>query len=159
MTSPDDPQPFSLRKIAVAAFGPTLLFGIGQGAILPVVALSARDLGASVAVAALIVTLIGLGSWFFNLPASLVTLRFGERWSIVAAAVAAGLALAAAALSSLAPGGLWLLAVAMAVVGMSGAVFGLARQKYLTEAVPVQFRARALSTLGGVNRIGVFIGP
>jgi len=159
MTSPDDPKPFNLRSIAVAAFGPTLLFGIGQGAILPVVALSARDLGASVAVAALIVTLIGLGSWFFNLPASLVTLRFGERWSIVGAAVAAGLALAAAATSSLAPNGLWLLAVAMTVVGMSGAVFGLARQKYLTEAVPVAFRARALSTLGGVNRIGVFIGP
>jgi len=160
MTSPDDPEPFSLRSIAVAAFGPTLLFGIGQGAILPVVALSAREQGASVAVAALIVTLIGLGSWFFNLPASLVTLRFGERWSIVGAAVAAGLALAAAAASStLASNGLWLLAVAMAVVGMSGAVFGLARQKYLTEAVPVAFRARALSTLGGVNRIGVFIGP
>ncbi|MGN8129204.1 MFS transporter [Paenarthrobacter sp. 22069] len=159
MTSPDDPQPFSLRSIAVAAFGPTLLFGIGQGAILPVVALSARQLGASVAVAALVVTLIGLGSWFFNLPASLVTLRFGERWSIVGAAVAAGLALAAAATAALAPNGLWLLAVAMTVVGMSGAVFGLARQKYLTEAVPVQFRARALSTLGGVNRIGVFIGP
>lgn len=159
MTSPDDSQPFSLRSIAVAAFGPTLLFGIGQGAILPVVALSARELGAPVAVAALIVTLIGLGSWFFNLPASLVTLRFGERWSIVGAAVAAGLALAAAATSAVAPNGLWLLAVAMAVVGMSGAVFGLARQKYLTEAVPVAFRARALSTLGGVNRIGVFIGP
>jgi hypothetical protein len=100
MTSPDDSQPFSLRSIAVAAFGPTLLFGIGQGAILPVVALSARELGASVAVAALIVTLIGLGSWFFNLPASLVTLRFGECWSIVGAAVAAGLALAAAAMGS-----------------------------------------------------------
>ena len=159
MTSPDDSQPFSLRSIAVAAFGPTLLFGIGQGAILPVVALSARELGATVPVAALVVTLMGLGSWFFNLPASLVTLRFGERWSIVGAAVAAGLALAAAAMSALAPNGLWLLAVAMAVVGMSGAVFGLARQKYLTEAVPVAFRARALSTLGGVNRIGVFIGP
>jgi MFS family permease len=159
MTSPDDPQRFNLRAIAVAAFGPTLLFGIGQGAILPVVALTARGLGASVALAALIVTLIGLGSWFFNLPASLVTLKFGERWAIVGAAVAAGLALAAAGVSSLIPNGLWLLAVAMAVVGMSGAVFGLARQKYLTEAVPVEFRARALSTLGGVNRIGVFIGP
>ena len=159
MTSPDEPAPFSLRSMAVAAFGPTLLFGIGQGAILPVVALSARDLGASVAVAALVVTLMGLGSWFFNLPASLVTLRFGERWSIVGASTAAGLALAAAALSSFTPDGLWLLAAAMAVVGMSGSVFGLARQKYLTEAVPVEFRARALSTLGGVNRIGVFIGP
>lgn len=159
MTLPDDHQPFSLRSIAVAAFGPTLLFGIGTGAVMPVVALSARDLGASVAVAALIVTLIGLGSWFFNLPASLVTLKFGERWSIVGAAAAAALALVAAALAPQLPEGIWLLAAAMVVVGMSSSVFGLARQKYLTEAVPLNYRARALSTLGGVNRIGVFIGP
>ncbi len=159
MTSSDDSQPFSLRRIAVAAFGPTLLFGIGTGAVMPIVALSARDLGASVAVAALIVTLIGLGSWFFNLPASLVTLKFGERWSIVGAAAAAALALVAAALAPQLPEGIWLLAAAMVVVGMSSSVFGLARQKYLTEAVPLNYRARALSTLGGVNRIGVFIGP
>lgn len=159
MTAPENPQPFSLRGIAVAAFGPTLLYGIGTGAILPVVALTARDLGASVAVAALIVTVIGLGSWFFNLPASLVTLKYGERWSIVGASVASALALAAAGLTPVVQNGLWLLAAAMAVVGMSGSVFGLARQKYLTEAVPVEFLARALSTLGGVNRIGVFIGP
>ncbi|MDZ4089814.1 MAG: MFS transporter [Arthrobacter sp.] len=151
--------PFSLRSIAVPAFGPALLFSIGEGAILPVVALSARGLGASVAVAALVVTLIGLGSWFFNLPASLITLKFGERWAIVGAAAASAVALAAAALAPLLPGGLGLLAAAMLVVGMAASVFSLARQKYLTEAVPVILRARALSTLGGVNRIGIFIGP
>jgi MFS family permease len=156
---PPDSPPFSLRGIAVPAFGPALLFSIGQGAILPVVALSARELGASVAVAALIVTLMGLGSWFFNLPASMITLKFGERWSIVGAAAAGALALLAAGMSLVIGNGLWLLAVAMAVVGMSAAVFSLARQKYLTEAVPVEFRARALSTLGGVSRIGTFIGP
>lgn len=150
---------FSLRSVAVPAFGPALLFSIGEGAILPVVALSARDLGASVAVAALIVTLIGLGSWFFNLPASLITLKFGERWAIVGAAVASAFALAAAAISPFVPAGLCLLAAAMVVVGMAASVFSLARQKYLTEAVPVLLRARALSTLGGVNRIGIFIGP
>ncbi|MEC5179286.1 MFS transporter [Arthrobacter sp. CG_A4] len=151
--------PFSLRSIAVPAFGPALLFSIGEGAILPVVALSARDLGASVAVAALVVTLIGLGSWLFNLPASLITLKFGERWAIVGAAAASAVALAAAAISPQVPAGLWLLALAMLVVGMAASVFSLARQKYLTEAVPVILRARALSTLGGVNRIGIFIGP
>jgi MFS family permease len=159
MTSAQTTTPFSLRSIAVPAFGPALLFSVGEGAILPVVALSARDLGASVALAALIVTLIGLGSWFFNLPASLITLKFGERWSIVGAAAASALALTAAGLSSVIPNGLWLLAVAMVIVGMAASVFSLARQKYLTEAVPVEFRARALSTLGGVSRIGIFIGP
>ena len=28
---------FTLRRIAIAAFGPSLLFGLGEGAILPVI--------------------------------------------------------------------------------------------------------------------------
>ncbi|HET6860959.1 MAG TPA: MFS transporter, partial [Streptomyces sp.] len=44
-------------------------------------------------------------------------------------------------------------------MGLSGALFGLARQAYLTEVVPIAMRARALSTLGGVHRIGLFLGP
>jgi MFS family permease len=159
MTTTRSAPAFSLRSIAIPAFGPAVLFSLGEGAVLPIVALSAKELGASVAVAALIATLIGLGSWFFNLPASLITLKFGERWSIVGAALASAAALSLAALAPVLPGGIWLLAAAMVVVGMGVSVFNLARQKYLTEAVPVHFRARALSTLGGVNRIGIFIGP
>jgi MFS family permease len=45
------------------------------------------------------------------------------------------------------------------MVGMSQAIYNLARQSYMTEAVPIAYRARALSTLGGVMRIGMFIGP
>ena len=84
---PEHPAPFSLRRIAVTAFGPTLLFGLGEGAMLPVVVLSARELGASVPTAALIVTLIGVGSLLSNIPASLLTMARGERWALVAAAL------------------------------------------------------------------------
>ena len=54
---------------------------------------------------------------------------------------------------------LWAFGVGVFMVGMASAVFGLARQSYLTEAVPFRYRARALSTLGGVMRIGLFVGP
>jgi MFS family permease len=148
-------KPFNLRRIAVSAFGPSLLFGIGEGAILPVVPLSARDLGASVPTAALIVTLIGVGSLVSNIPASLITMHRGERWAIVAAALWCAVAMALCAWT----GHLGVFALGTFMVGMSQAVFSLARQSYLTEAVPIEYRARALSTLGGVMRIGMFIGP
>lgn len=150
-----DSRPFSLRRIAVSAFGPSLLFGLGEGAILPVIPLSARGLGASVPEAAFIVTLIGIGSLVSNIPASMLTMRRGERWAIVAAAVWCALAMALCGWTS----HLGLFALGAFMVGMSQAVFNLARQSYLTEAVPVAYRARALSTLGGVMRIGMFIGP
>ncbi len=147
--------PFDLRKIAVPAFGPSFLFGLGEGAILPVIALTVRQLGGSVALAALMVTLIGIGSLVSNIPASLITTRYGERWAIVGAAVWGVLAMALCLFAW----NLWAFGVGVFMVGMSAAVFGLARQSYLTEAVPFHFRARALSTLGGVMRIGLFIGP
>ncbi|NRF67791.1 MFS transporter [Aquincola sp. S2] len=155
---PFDPlasTPFSLRRIAVSAFGPSLLFGLGEGAILPVIPLSARELGSSVPEAAFIVTLIGVGSLVSNIPASLITMHRGERWAIVAAAVWCALAMALCAWT----GHLGVFALGAFMIGMSQAVFNLARQSYLTEAVPVEYRARALSTLGGVMRIGMFMGP
>jgi MFS family permease len=147
--------PFSLRQIAVSAFGPSLLFGLGEGAILPVIPLSARALGGSVATAALAVTLIGVGSLVSNIPASLITMHRGERWAIVAAAVWCAVAMALTAWTD----HLGLFALGCFMVGMSQAVFSLARQSYLTEAVPPAFRARAMSTLGGAMRVGLFIGP
>ena len=148
-------EPFDLRRIAVAAFGPSFLFGLGEGAILPVIALSVRQLGGSVALAALVVTLIGIGSLVANIPASIITTRYGERWAIVGAALWGALAMLICVLV----GSLWAFAAGIFMVGMSSAVFGLARQSYLTEAVPFHYRARALSTLGGVMRIGLFVGP
>ncbi len=47
----------------------------------------------------------------------------------------------------------------MFLVGVSTAVFALARHAYMTTAIPVHVRARALSSLGGVFRFGYFVGP
>jgi MFS family permease len=146
---------FSLRRIAVPAFGPSLLFGLGEGAILPIVPLTARDLGASVSMAALVVALISIGSLLNNIPASLITMRWGERWAMVAAGLWSGLGMALCVWTS----HLALFAAGCLMVGMSQAVYNLARQSYMTEAVPIVYRARALSTLGGVMRIGMFAGP
>lgn len=148
-------QPFRLRSVAISAYGPSLLYGFSSGIIAPVIAISAIERGATLAVAGLVVALMGIGSLVANIPAGVMTTRFGERRSMVAAAAmsAAGIALC------LADVGLWPFAAGVLVTGMAGAVFQLARQSYLTEVVPAGMRARAMSTLGGVARIGAFAGP
>jgi MFS family permease len=143
------------RDIAITAYGPTVLLAIGQGAILPLVALSARALGASVGMAAFIVALIGLGQLIGDLPAGALAARIGEKRALIAACALDAVALLGAFLAQ----SVLLLAIAIAVTGVAGAVFSLARQAYLTEAIPIPMRARALSTLGGTFRIGLFIGP
>lgn len=146
---------FSLWRIAPSVYLPALLYGIGQGAIAPVVALSARDLGASVAGASLVVAAAGLGQVIGDIPAGSLTTKIGERRAMLLATGLVSLALVACLLVPT----VWGLAVAVAATGIAAAVWGLARQAYLSEAVPLQLRARALSTLGGVQRIGSFIGP
>jgi MFS family permease len=119
------------------------------------VALSALDLGASVGLSALITGLTGIGQILGDLPASWVATRFGEKRAITLACCWDAAWLAVAFFATTLP----LLSVAVFAFGLSGSVFGLARQSYITEAMPIKYRARALSSLGGTQRIGYFIGP
>lgn len=151
-----DPAPApSLRSLVPAVYGPTALFGLGQGAVLPVIALSARELGASVGTAALVAALAGLGQLLGDLPAGAVTARVGERPAMIGASAVTAVALLGCVLAPT----VWLLGLAVLATGVATSVWGLARQSFLTEAAPVHLRARALSSLGGVQRIGTFAGP
>ena len=150
--------PVSWRTIALTAYGPTALVSIGTGAIVPLVALSARDLGASLGTAALIVALAGIGQLIGDLPAGALAARIGEKYALMAACAVDAVALLGAYLAGRADSLLGL-GAAVFVTGLANAVFSLARQAYLTEAVPIHARARAMSTLGGVFRLGSFIGP
>ena len=85
MTSPPDPE-FRWRDIWVAAYGPSVVSSIGHGAVMPVLALRARDLGADVSVAAAIVALLGIGQLVASLPAGALIARIGERRALVSQA-------------------------------------------------------------------------
>ncbi len=151
---------FRLRSVAIAAFAPATLFGLAQGAMLPVIVASTYERGASTSLAALIVALLGIGSLITNIPSGVLATRLGERRAMLVAAVVTicGLVLCVVNIgrgaSSLALYGLGVL-----LVGAASSVYNLARQSYLTEMVPRHMRARALSTLGGTMRIGIFAGP
>jgi MFS family permease len=156
MPRPDAAEPtFSLRSIAVPAYGPTIVAAVGSGAVVPIITLSALDLGATQSVAALTAGLALIAELFFAVPAGALVHRVGERrallWASAADAVAAFVALTAPTLV--------VLMVTVFAMGFTSSVFLVARQAYLIDAVPASMRARAMSTLGGVNRIGMFIGP
>ena len=145
----------SLRSVAPTVFAPALLYGLGQGAIAPVIALSALDLGASVGEASVVVGAVGLGHLLADVPAGTLTQKIGERRAMLLATL---LVTAALVVCVVAPA-VWVLGLAVGLTGVAGAVWQLAWQAYLTEAIDPAMRARALSTLGGVQRIGTFAGP
>jgi MFS family permease len=153
-TVPERPT-VELREVAKGVYVPALVFEIGVGAIMPIIPLSAVALGANLAVAGLLVAMLGIGQIVGDVPAGVLAARIGDRRAMLVAAGLSVLALAGCAVAR----NLWVLGVGVFAVGGTNAVYTLARQSYLTEVIPVMKRARALSTLGGVQRIGAFLGP
>ena len=154
MTSTPE-RPFSLRSVALAAFLPTLVFAIGEGAIIPIIPVVAHNLGATLAVAGFIAAMIMVGELIGDIPSGWVISRIGERTAMIGASF---LSIAGLITAMVAPNP-WLLAFGILLVGLATAVFALARHAFMTSYVPVAYRARALSSLGGTFRFGYFIGP
>ena len=148
-------RPVSLMRVAPAVFLPTLIFEIGMGALAPMIALSGRGLGASVGMAGLVLALLGVGQILGDIPAGALAARVGDRRAML---IASGIALVTLLGCALADS-LWELALGVAATGAVNSVFILARQAYLTEVMPEGLRARAMSTLGGMSRVGAFVGP
>lgn len=158
MTDPSSPIPSTttgLRPFFTTIFLPTAIFGVGSGAGAPVLALLARDLGASVPVAGVIVALVALGAVIGDLPAGTLVARVGERNATLlgTAAGASGVLM-----SVLAPNPA-ILAVGALLTGAANAVWGLARQSYLAGALPFTMRARGISANAAMQRAGFLIGP
>lgn len=155
MTEPRPGSQLSWTALIPGVYLPALIFEIGIGAMMPVLAVRAGELGADLATAAFVTALLPIGKILADLPAGVIAARVGDRAAMIGASAVAVVGLA---LLAVAPN-LTVLGLGVLLLGATDAVYGLARQAYLTEAVDPLMRARALSTLGGVHRIGLFIGP
>ncbi|MBT1546549.1 MFS transporter [Curtobacterium aurantiacum] len=146
---------FDFRSVLLSGFLPAALFAIGEGAIIPIIPIAADSLGASLAFAGFVASLILVGELIGDVPSGIVVARIGERNAMIGAALVSVVGLVVATTAANA----WVLALGVFLVGVSTAVFALARHAYMTTAIPLRIRARALSSLGGVFRFGYFVGP
>ncbi|MDE1671397.1 MFS transporter [Nocardia gipuzkoensis] len=147
--------PVRLRSLTWTVFVPMVVYGIGSGAAAPMYALRALDLGASAALAGVVVALSGLGMVLTDLPAGRVVASIGERGALAVGSVLGAVGVLAAIVAP----NVGVLALGMLLNGAAGAVWGLARQSYLVAVVPVGDLGRAMSTLAGSMRLGFFGGP
>ncbi|MFD5226888.1 MFS transporter [Microbacterium sp. NPDC058342] len=134
---------------------PTVLFAVGEGAVLPLIPVLATGLGADVPMAALVASALVVGQLCGNIPSGRLVSKIGERFTMVYAGLAAMVAGSGMLLATSLP----LFTAAVFLLGFCAAAFGLARHAFMTTRVPTRFRARALSLLGGCFRLGVFVGP
>ncbi|TPX01042.1 MFS transporter, partial [Schumannella luteola] len=84
MSNTEAPR-FPWRQVVVAAFLPTILFSIGEGAIIPIIPAVAHGLGADIPGAALIAAMIVVGELAGDMPAGALVARIGERTAMIGA--------------------------------------------------------------------------
>lgn len=152
---PTNAPTFKISSLNLPVFAPSLLFGVAEGSLLPIIPASAGALGADLPTAAVITGLVMVGTLVADIPAARLINLIGERKAMLSAAAVGSLGVFVSLFSTT----LWMLGAGMFLLGASVSVFALARHSFLTEAVPYSHRARSLSILGGVFRAGHFIGP
>src|SRR5699024_4783549 len=113
---------FRWRRIVVPAYGPSLLSAAAKGAVVPIAALRADELGAGIGTAALIVSLTQVGQLLGTLPAGWLVARIGERATLARAGLLEALAFVVAGWAP----SLWLMALALLLSGAATSAFFLA---------------------------------
>jgi MFS family permease len=144
-----------LSRLVVPVYLPTILFAMGQGLIIPVVPLYVQELGASLGIVGLIVTMGGVGSMLGDVPSGVSAARFGGRRTM---SLGAGATALFALFIGLSPS-FYPLFPLLLLSGFAFSFWMVARLTYMSDTVPNEYRGRALAMVGGTNRIGMFIGP
>ena len=142
-------------RLLLPVYLPTFLLAFSQGILIPTLPLYAQQFTPSFGLVSLVVSAAGLGTLLTDVPAGLLLERLGRRRMMLLGTGALALANLGLALAHLYPE----LVVYRLIAGAGTACWNLSRLAYLTDVVPPAQRGRALSTFGGVNRIGTFTGP
>lgn len=155
-----------LRELVWPIYAPVLLASIGTTALVPLVPLIALELGFSVPAAAALTLITGIVSVLGPIPASRVMTVVGERMAMITTGIGlavfamAGFGVVAHGLAN-GPGALHRVGLVLVLftTAVCQQVWHLGRQSYMGTHLPVEIRARGMSTLGGMMRIGQVIGP
>ncbi|MBT3273012.1 MAG: MFS transporter [Spirochaetales bacterium] len=143
------------KALILSIYLPGFLMAIGSGAVVPFLPLFARELGAEIGLTGFIVSLSGMGILLFDLPGGLLTTKIGSKKVMFVSGFALiGLSILTGLSTRLA----WL-GVMIFFRGITNSAWQVARLTFLRHAIPVHIRGRSLSLIGGVMRIGNFIGP
>jgi MFS family permease len=134
---------------------PSFLIAAGQQAVLVLLPLYALQLDGGAAFAATLLAVRGFGSLVANVPAGMLVSRLGDKAVMVASLLMLGLSATLLGQTT----SLLLAALLSGVFGAGSGAWLLSRLVYVTEAAPLGVRGRAIAALGGIQRVGLLVGP
>ena len=146
---------FKLRKIIITVYVPAFLTSFCMGMLAPTIPAKVDLIGGTAFIIGLAVGAQGLGEAFFSIPTGLLINKFGNKKIMLIGMI--GLSISGL-LSGLFQNNLALY-FALFSLGTFYGFFSLSRHSFMTQIVPSEYRGKAFSRFGGINRIGWFFGP
>tara|TARA_B110001454_G_scaffold38501_1_gene37937 strand:- start:8428 stop:9627 length:1200 start_codon:yes stop_codon:yes gene_type:complete len=139
-----------------SVYAPSFLLSMGQGLLIPVLPIYARDtfhsgdLLVGMAIAAR-----HFGTMGFDIPAGMLIGKLGLNRTMIIGVVLFGVSSIFAGLS----GSFTILFLSRILAGVSFALWSISRHAYIASVIPTASRGRALALFGGFGRIATIIGP
>lgn len=128
---------------------------LGVGIILPLVPLYLEDTGVSLSLVGVIIGAFGVGAAFVGIPASAFAERRTNDHLLLVAVAAGATSIVIFGLTEVAV----LLIIARFLGGSGFGAMGQSRQLFVTRGVPIRFRGRVTSGMGGTHRLALAVGP
>ena len=142
-------------ELAVTVFLPTMLIAFRLGILMTTLPLYADEFTDSYSLISFVVSAAALGTLLMDVPAGAILGRLGLRSTMIGGTLMVCLGtLPLAFVNDIRA------AMALRILaGIGTAFWGLSRHALIASATPVEQRGRVLSTFGGINRMGVLLGP
>ena len=156
MASQPRAQQFNQRfPLILAVYVPTLILAFCQALLIPVLPLYSLTFDVSYSLVGLVVAAMGIGNILGDLPAGILLSRIGEKRTMQTGIAITALSILALVFSST----FVELVLYNLLSGIGWALWNISRHTYIRRWTSVERRGRVIAIFGGVNRIGVFVGP
>ena len=155
MTQPSHSVWAELRRLVPPLYLPVFAMTSGMTIALPLVPLYLEDIGISLSMVGLIMGATGIGAALVGIPASAFAERFTNDHLMLVAVVASATSLMLFGFVELAA----VLVLLRLVSGFGFGAMGQSRQLFITRGVPIHFRGRVTSGMGGTHRLALAVGP
>lgn len=155
MTAPSPTVWAELRRLVPPLYLPVFAMTSGMTIALPLIPLYLEDIGISLSMVGLIMGATGIGAALVGIPASAFAERFTNDHLMLVGVMASAASLMVFGFVELAV----VLVLLRLISGFGFGAMGQSRQLFITRGVPLHFRGRVTSGMGGTHRLALAAGP
>ena len=145
----------SARSLILPVYLPTLVLSFCSGLLIPVLPIFALSFEVSYGLVGLVLAADGVGTLLCDVPAGILLRRIGHKKVMLLGVVC----ITVGVLALIWAQSLVEVIVYRLIAGAGAALWNISRLTYIADAIGTAYRGRALSYMGGISRIGSFLGP